>query len=145
MKSVGCIYTMAVLALAVSAYGQSTDSNFTLTRNDFPATKTSSDVSVKVAASIPSPVLNSVSLSASSVVGGNMIQGRVTMSAPAPFDLEVSLAVDPPSAAKTPSSVTVKAGELSAAFTVTTPVSRMVVGGADNLISIYGNYGLTKH
>ena len=145
MKSVRFISSVAVLALTVSAHGQSTDYKFTIARKDFPATKTSSDVPVKVTVSVPLPMLNSISLSAPSVVGGNTVQGRVTMNAPAPFDLEVSLAVDPPSVAKAPASVTVKAGETSTAFTVTTPVSKMVVGGADNLISIYGNYGVTKH
>src|SRR5437879_12882676 len=143
MKSVRFICSMAVLALTVSAHGQSTD-NFTLAMKDFSATKTSSDVPVKVTVSVPPPMLTSVSLSAPSVVGGNMVQGRVTLNAPAPFDLEVSLAVDPPSAAKAPSSVTVKAGETGAAFTVTSPISKMAVGGADNPISIYGNYGVTK-
>jgi hypothetical protein len=145
MKSVTFIRSAAVLALTVSAYGQSTGSNFIVTRNNFPATKTSSDVPVKVTVSVPLPMLTSVSLSAPSVVGGNVVQGRVTINVPAPFDLEVSLAVDPPSGAKAPSSVTVKAGETSVAFPVTTPVSKMLVGGADNLVSIYGNYGVTKH
>src|SRR6266853_197873 len=135
MKSVTFIRSAAVLALTVSAYGQSTDSNFIVTRNNFPATKISSDVPVKVTVSVPLPMLTSVSLSAPSVVGGNVVQGRVTINVPAPFDLEVSLAVDPPSGAKAPSSVTVKAGETSAAFPVTTPVSKMLVGGADNLVS----------
>src|SRR6266702_816850 len=145
MRSVSFFYNAAVLALTVSALGQPTNSNVTVTRNDFPATKAGSDVPVKVKESVPSLMLNSVSLSAPSVVGGNIVQGRVTINVPAPFDLEVSLAVDPPSGAKAPSSVTVKAGETSAAFPVTTPVSKMLVGGADNLVSIYGNYGVTKH
>jgi hypothetical protein len=145
MRSVSFFYGTAVLALTVSTLGQSTNSNFTLTKNDFPAAKTGSDVPVKVKDSVPSLMLNSVSLSAPSVVGGNIVQGRVNMNMPAPFDVEVSLAVDPPSGAKTPSSVTIKTGETSATFTVTTPVSKMVVGGADNLVSIYGNYGVTKH
>jgi hypothetical protein len=145
MRSVSFVYGAAVLALTVSTLGQSTNSNFTLTKNDFPAARTGSDVPVKVKDSVPSLMLNSVSLSAPSVVGGNIVQGRVNMNMPAPFDVEVSLAVDPPSGAKTPSGVTIKAGESSATFTVTTPVSKMVVGGADNLVSIYGNYGVTKH
>jgi len=145
MKSVRFICSVAVLASTVSAHGQSTEYNLTLARKDLSATKTSSDVPLKVTGSVPAPMLSAVSLSAPSVVGGNMLQGRVTLNAPAPFDLEVSLAVDPPSGAKAPSSVTVKTGETSAAFTVTTPLSKMVVGGADSVISIYGNYGVTKH
>jgi len=145
MKSVRFICSVAVLASTVSAHGLSTEYNLTLARKDLPATKTSSDVPLKVPGSVPAPMLDAVSLSAPSVVGGNVVQGRVTINVPAPFDLEVSLAVDPPSGAKAPSSVTVKAGETSAAFPVTTPVSKMLVGGADNLVSIYGNYGVTKH
>ena len=145
MRSVSFFRHVAVLALTVSALGQSSNSNVTVTRNDFPATKAESDARVNVKESVPSLMLTSISLSAPSVVGGNVVHGRVTMNATAPFDVEVSLAVDPPSGATTPSSVTIKAGETSAAFTVTTPVSKMVIGGADSLVSIYGNYGVTKH
>jgi peptidase M48-like protein len=145
MRSVSFFCHVAVLALTVSALGQSSNSNVTVTRNEFPAAKAESDARVNVKESVPSLMLNSISLSAPSVVGGNIVQGRVTMNATAPFDVEVSLAVDPPSGATAPSSVTIKAGETSAAFTVTTPVSKMVIGGADNLVSIYGNYGVTKH
>jgi len=145
MRSVSFFCHVAVLALTVSALGQSSNSNVTVTRNEFPAAKAESDARVNVKESVPSLMLNSISLSAPSVVGGNIVQGRVTMNATAPFDVEVSLAVDPPSGAAAPSSVTIKAGETSAAFTVTTPVSKMVIGGADNLVSIYGNYGVTKH
>ena len=145
MRSVSFFRHVAVLALTVSALGQSSNSNVTVTRNDFPATKAESDARVNVKESVPSLMLTSISLSAPSVVGGNVVHGRVTMNATAPFDVEVSLAVDPPSGATAPSSVTIKAGETSAAFTVTTPVSKMVIGGADSLVSIYGNYGVTKH
>jgi hypothetical protein len=91
------------------------------------------------------PSLDSVSLTASTVVGGNSVEGRASLSGPAPYDVEVSLAVDPPKAAKVPSSITIKAGDSSTTFTVVTPVSKMVVGGADSQVSIYANYGVTKH
>jgi hypothetical protein len=89
--------------------------------------------------------LDSVSLTASSVVGGNAVEGKVAMLGPVSYDIEVTLAADPPSVAKVPTSVTVKAGEQSAAFTVTVPVSKAVVVGADNVVGIYANYGVTKH
>src|ERR1700746_3926547 len=108
MKSVRSICSVAVLAFTVSAHGQSTDYNFTLARKDFPAPKTSADVPIKVTVSVPSPMLNSVSLSAPSVVGGNMVQGRVTLNTPAPFHLEVSLAADPLSAPRPPRGFTAK-------------------------------------
>ena len=48
-------------------------------------------------------------------------------------------------AAKVPSSVTIKAGETSATFTVTTILSKAAIGGNDTVVSIYANYGMTKH
>jgi hypothetical protein len=89
--------------------------------------------------------LDSVSLTAPSVVGGNSVEGRVTMLGPTAYDVAVSLAVDPASAGKVPSSVTIKAGEQSAVFTLVTTASKMAVGGVDDSISIYANYGVTKH
>jgi hypothetical protein len=89
--------------------------------------------------------LDSISLTAPSVVGGSSVDSRITLSGPASYDVEVSLAVDPPSAARVPSSVTIKAGQASATFTVITSVSKIAVGGEDNVISIYANYGTTKH
>jgi hypothetical protein len=93
MRSVKFFCIATLLALTVSASCQSTNSNFTVTRNDFPATKTGSEIPVTVKESGPSLMLNSVSLSAPTVVGGNIVQGRVNLNMPAPFDLEVSLAV----------------------------------------------------
>lgn len=101
--------------LGVSAYGQTTDS------------------------------LNSISLAAPSVAGGSSVEGRVTLSGPTSEDIEVSLAADPVTAAKVPSSVTIKAGETSTTFTVTTILSQKAIGGDDTVMSIYANYGVTKH
>lgn len=88
--------------------------------------------------------LGSVTLKASSVVSGSSVEGRVALSAPATEDVEVSLAVDPMTVAKAPSTVTVKAGETSAAFTVTAAPGQTAIG-ADTVVSIYANYGTTKH
>src|ERR1700719_3569645 len=89
--------------------------------------------------------LNSVSLTPPTAAGGSSIEGRVTLSGPAPEDIEVSLAADPVTAARVPSSVTIKAGETSATFTVTTILSQTAIGGDDTVVSIYANYGVTKH
>jgi hypothetical protein len=89
--------------------------------------------------------LNSISLTAPSAAGGTSIEGRVTLSRPTTQDIEVSLAADPMTAAKVPSSVTIKAGETSATFTVTTILSKAAIGGNDTVVSIYANYGMTKH
>lgn len=90
------------------------------------------------------PVLSSVSLSSPSVVGGNVLQGAVTLNIAAPFDIEVSLAADPAKAAKLPASVTVPAGSKSANFTVTTTMSKTAVTGSDIVVTVYGNYVVTK-
>src|ERR1035437_6294299 len=89
--------------------------------------------------------LASVSLTAPSIVGGNSVEGRVTLLGPATSDIEVTLAIDPPLAARIPSSVTVKTGETSATFTVVTVISKIAVGGEDNVIGVYANYGVTQH
>src|ERR1700688_2865512 len=75
------------------------------------------------------PALDSISLNASSIVGDNTVQGRVTLNMAAPADLDVSLAADPFNEARVPASVTIKAGETSAPFTVITALSKMAVAG----------------
>lgn len=89
--------------------------------------------------------LSSVSLTAASATGGSSVEGRVTLSKPTMQDIEVTLAADPMTAAKVPSSVTIKAGEASATFTVTTMLNKTTIGGNDTVVSIYANYGMTKH
>src|SRR2546427_3641297 len=91
------------------------------------------------------PALSSVSLNSASVVGGNSVLGAVTLNMPAPSDVEVSLAADPSNAAKVPPSVTVPAGSTSATFQITTLLNKTAVVGNDATITIYGNYGVTKH
>ncbi len=91
------------------------------------------------------PALSSVSLNSASVVGGNSVLGAVTLNMPAPSDVEVSLAADPSNGAKVPPSVTVPAGSTSATFQITTLLNKSAVVGNDATITIYGNYGVTKH
>src|SRR5437870_3330618 len=91
------------------------------------------------------PALSSVSLNSASVVGGNSVLGAVTLNMPAPSDVEVSLAADPSNAAKVPPSVTVPAGSTSATFQITTLLNKTAVVGNDATVTIYGNYGVTKH
>src|SRR3984885_3348668 len=90
-------------------------------------------------------ILGSISLTAPSAAGGSSVEGRVTLSRPTTEDVEVSLAADPANAVKVPSSVTIKAGETSATFTVITILSHAAIGGDDTVVSIYANYGMTKH
>jgi hypothetical protein len=89
--------------------------------------------------------LASISVSAASVVGGNPVQGTVTLNAPANEDVEVSLAADPPDSATVPEHVKIPAGSTSATFTIATPLSKNAVGGTDTTVTIYGNYYLTQH
>ena len=80
------------------------------------------DVTVTVTPAAPTPApltLSSLTLSASSVVGGNSVQGRVTLSAAAPSDTVVTLASSN-AAATVPASVTVVAGVSSATFNINT-------------------------
>jgi Peptidase family M48 len=91
------------------------------------------------------PRLSAVSLSSTSVVGGNSLRGTVSLNMAAPFDVEVSLAADPSSVAKVPPRVKIPAGSASATFTISTLLSKSAVGGSDIPVTIYGNYGETKN
>jgi hypothetical protein len=84
-------------------------------------------VTVTPAAPTPTPVtLSSIALSATSVVGGNSVQGTVRLSAAATAATVVTLASSN-AAATVPPSATVAAGASSANFTVnTTTVSAIV-------------------
>jgi len=74
-----------------------------------------------VRAAPPPPVLQSVSVNPSSVVGGNSSIGTVTLSAPQSGATVVALSTPAPSTvAQMPSSVTVPAGATSATFTIKT-------------------------
>ena len=82
MKSVRVICSVAVLALTVSAHGQSTNSNFTLARKDFPATKTSSDVPVKVMESVSAPMLIEIATPPPVASDFSKVQTRFASAAP---------------------------------------------------------------
>src|SRR5579864_9248935 len=97
-----------------------------------------------VAKGAENPALGAISFDVASVVAGNSLRGTVTLNRPAPFDLNVSLAADPADGARLPASVTVPAGAVSAGFTISTPISKAAVGGSDSVVTIYGNYGVTR-
>ncbi len=115
LRGMSVVSLILLAGLAISAHGQTTDS------------------------------LASISLTAPSATSGSSVEGRVTLSRPTTEDIEVSLAADPMTAAKVPSSVTINAGEISATFTVTTMLNHTAIGGDDTVVSIYANYGMTKH
>jgi len=90
------------------------------------------------------PALSAIRFNVASVVAGNSLSGTVTLSQPAPFNLAISLAADPADGARLPATVTVPAGAVSADFTISTPMSKTAVGGTDSVVTIYGNYGVTR-
>jgi len=90
------------------------------------------------------PELSSLGLSSPSVVSGNGLRGTVTLNMAAPFDIEVSLAADPIGAAKLPASVIVPAGSNTASFTVSTLPSKSTAAGSDTVVTVSGNYGVTR-
>jgi hypothetical protein len=82
------------------------------------------------------PTLSSLSLSPSSVTGGNSSTGTVTLSGPAPAGgAQVTLSSSAP-AASVPSSVTVPAGATGATFTITTSAV-----AASTPVTISASYG----
>ena len=91
-----------------------------------------------LAVAVSSATLASVSLSPTSVLGGNPSTGTVTLSGPAPAGgAVVTLSSNNP-AAQVPASVTVATGSTTATFTVTTsPVA------ADMSVTISGTYNST--
>ena len=91
------------------------------------------------------PALSSISVNAPTVVAGNSVEGAVTLNMAAPFDVEVSLAADPANAASIPSQVVVPAGATSAKFPINTSLHDFSVAGDDVEVTIYGNYGVTRH
>jgi hypothetical protein len=78
-------------------------------------------LTVTAGSSTPPPTLSSISLSPSTVVGGNTSQGTATLTSAAPSGgTLVSLSSSNTSAATVPSSITIAAGSTSRTFTVTT-------------------------
>ena len=85
----------------------------------------------------PAATLSSLSVSPTSVTGGNSSTGTVTLSGAAPSGgAVVTLSSSNTTAARVPSSVTVAAGVTSATFTVSTSAA-----AASTAVSISGTYG----
>jgi hypothetical protein len=80
--------------------------------------------------------LSAVSVSPTSIIGGNSSQGTVTLTGPAPSGGAVVTLSDNSASASVPASVTVAAGATSAAFTITTsPVT------APTSVTLSGTFG----
>ena len=77
----------------------------------------------------PAPTLASLTLSPTTVAGGNAATGKVTLSAPAPPSGTVIALTDTNPAATVPSSVTIPAGATSKTFTVSTAVVTAIQSG----------------
>ena len=98
----------------------STDTSVTITASD--GRYSFNDI-LTVRATPPPPVLSGVSVSPSSVVGGNSAIGTVTLSSPQTSAKTVTLSTPAPvTVAQMPASVTVAAGATTASFTITTSV-----------------------
>jgi hypothetical protein len=79
------------------------------------------ELNVLASSTPPTPVLSLLTLSPTSVVGGNPSQGTVTLSAAAPSSgVVVTLSSSNPAAATVPASVSIPGGASSATFPVTT-------------------------
>jgi hypothetical protein len=129
--------TSATFSVSTSAVTAST--TVTISASYAGVTKTAS-LTVHPAAP-PPPMLTSLTLSPTSVTGGNSSTGTVTLSGPAPSGgAQVALSSSDTSVAAVPSSVTVAAGATSATFTISTgSVS------ASTMITISASYaGVTK-
>jgi hypothetical protein len=111
---------------AVTVAGGATSATFTVTTSAVDTTTvqlsaTLGSVSQFAALTItPAAALSAVSLSPSTVAGGNSSTGTVTLSAAAPSGGTVVSLSDNSAAATVPASVTVAAGSTSRTFTVTT-------------------------
>ena len=106
------------------------NTNVTITATDG---RYSFSVVLMVLAPGPSPVLAGVSVSPSSVVGGNSATGTVTLSAAQSSITVVALSTPAPSTvASIPTSVSVPAGQTSANFTITT-AARTETDGTFNM------------
>ena len=78
------------------------------------------DLTVTAVAAPPQPLLATLALNPTSLMGGNATTGTVTLSAAAPNGGAIVALSDNATAATVPTSVTVAAGATSATFTVTT-------------------------
>lgn len=101
-------------------------------------------VSSTAGAAAENPELSSLSLSSPTVVGGNGLRGTVMLNKATPFDIEVSLTVDPAWAAKLPASVTIPAGSSSASFTISALLGQNAATGSSTVVTVRGSYGVTK-
>ncbi len=91
----------------------------------------------KFASLLVRPLMQALTLSNDTVVGGNPVGARITLNFPAPAGgVTVGLTSSIPSLAQVPPSVTVPAGELTAIFDVTT-----VGVAAPQSVDITGGYG----
>jgi hypothetical protein len=119
--------TSATFTVSTSAVGAPTQ--VTISGSYGGATQTAS-------LNVTPPLISSLTISPSTITGGNAATGTVTLNGPAPAGgAQVALSSNNP-AASVPASVTVAAGAASASFSVTTsPV------GTSTPVTISGSYG----
>ena len=130
----------------VTVNAGASSANFTITTSPVATASTATitaiynGVSKSASLSVKPPVLSSLTLNPTTVVGGNSSTGTVTLSGKAPLGgIVVKLSSSKPSRASVPPSVTVAAGAASATFTVTT------TAGGKTSATISASYsGVTK-
>jgi hypothetical protein len=127
----------ATFPITTSAVSAST--SVTVSANYGGVTRTTT---LTVSPVIINPVLSSVTVSPSTVVGGNPITGTVTLSGSAPAGgAVVTLSSSNPSVASVPGSVTVPAGATSATF----PITTSAVTASSTSVTVSARYaGVTR-
>jgi hypothetical protein len=134
------------LPATVTVAAGSTSANFTLNTSPVGTTTTATitasynGVNQNTALAVKPPVLSSLALNPTTVVGGSSSTGTIVLSGAAPFGgTAVALSSSRSGRAKVPSTVTVAAGNNSATFTVDT------TAGAKVSATISASYsGVTK-
>jgi Domain of unknown function (DUF4082)/Bacterial Ig domain/Carboxypeptidase regulatory-like domain len=137
--------TAAQVLASVTVAANATTATFTVTTSPV-ASNTSLTISGIYGATktanltVTAPTMSAISVSPTSVIGGNSSTGRVTLNGPAPAGgASVTLSSNNTSAAQVPANVTVAGGATTATFTVTTsPVASTAS------VTITGVYGTTK-
>ncbi|PYR49161.1 MAG: hypothetical protein DMF95_12720 [Acidobacteria bacterium] len=140
----------ASVPASVTVAAGATSANFTVTT--FPAATTTVQLSARVVDTIlfasigvspsapSSPTLSSVTVSPTTVVGGNSSTGTVTLSAAAPSGgAVVTLSSSNTGMATVPSTVAVAAGSTSRTFTVTT-----LAVASSTPVTISGSFGASR-
>jgi hypothetical protein len=138
--------TSAATPANVTVAAGSTSATFTVTTTAVAATTSATvsaaykALSAQASLTIVPPILGSLGLSPTSVVGGNSSTGTVTLNGPAPAPGIVVTLSDNSSAAQVPASVTVATGSRAATFIVNT-----IGVGSSTSATITATFGVSRN